>query len=171
MCPKPCPKTKPTVTITLEGAPSTSSKPWLPEQSRASPSTKPIPESPPSQPRIKQLEEKITKPKNCRETIISIYRSQLNFLFDRFRALNSEGTDTILWKLTSLKLVFDSAKSSTRLDDAAKDPSTRYINPLFRTHPYGYNFFFQFYPFGLTLPREPTPQLYSFYSTAITMVY
>ena len=133
---------KPTLTITFKGAPSTSFEPWLPEQSRASPSTKPTPESLLSdlEPRIKKLEKEITTAKNCRETNISIYRSQFTFLYDRFRALESGVTDNILWKLTSLRLIFDTAKS-TRLDDAAKDPSTHYDSPLFRTHSYGYKFF------------------------------
>ena len=63
--------------------------------------------------------------------------------------MESEGTGTILWKLTSLKLVFDTAKSSSRLDNAAKDPSTNYKSPVYRTHPYGYNFSVQFYLYGL----------------------
>ena len=99
--------------------------------------------------RVRQLEEEITKARESRETIASIYRSQFAFLYDRIRALESGGTDYILRKLTSLKLVFDTAKSSARLDNAAKDPSTHYNSPVYRTHPYGYNFFVQFYPYGL----------------------
>ena len=63
--------------------------------------------------------------------------------------MESGGTDTFLWKLTSLKLVFDTSKSSARLDSAAKGPSTHCYSPVYRTHPYGYNFFVQFYPYGL----------------------
>ena len=97
----------------------------------------------------RQLEEEITKARASCETIASIYRSQFAFLYDRIRALESGETDTILWKLTAEKLVFDIAKSSARLDNAAKDPSTHYNSPVYRTHPYGYNFFVQFYPYGL----------------------
>ena len=57
--------------------------------------------------------------------------------------------DTILWKLTSLRLVFDTAKSATRIDDAAKNATTHYNSPVYRTQPHGYNFFVQFYPYGL----------------------
>ena len=99
--------------------------------------------------RVRQLEGEITKARESRETIASIYRSQFAFLYDRIRALESGGTDTILWKLTAVKLVFNTAKSSARLDNAAKDPSTHYNSPVYRTHPYGYNFFVQFYPYGL----------------------
>ena len=31
----------------------------------------------------------------------------------------------------------------------ATNPSTHYNSPVYRTHPYGYNFFVQFYPYGL----------------------
>ena len=99
--------------------------------------------------RVRQLEEEITKARESRETIASIYRSQFAFLYDRIRALESGGTDTVMWKLTSLKLVFDTAKSPARLDNAAKDSSTHYNSPLYHTHTYGYNFFAQFYPYGL----------------------
>ena len=71
--------------------------------------------------RVRQLEEENTKARDSRETITSLYRSQLVSLYDGIRALESGGTDTILWKLTSLKLVFNTAKSSARLDNAAKD--------------------------------------------------
>ena len=99
--------------------------------------------------RVRQLKEEITKARESRETIASIYRSQFAFLYDRIRALESGGTDYIFWKLTSLKLVFDTAKSSARLENAAKDPSTHYNSPVYRTHPYGHNFFVHFYPYGL----------------------
>ena len=92
----------PSITITLKRALSTASKSWLLDQPRGPPPT--LRTSKPSsvdlEIRIKQLEEEITKAKNCGETIISVYRSQFSFLYDRFRALESGGTDTILWILT-----------------------------------------------------------------------
>ena len=45
------------------------------------------------------------------------------------------------WSSTPLNLLLD----WTML----KDPSTHYNNPVYRTRPYGYNFFVQFYPNGL----------------------
>ena len=95
------------------------------------------------------MEEEITTASNSRETIASFYRSQFAFLHDKNQTLESGGSDTILCKLTSVKLVFDTAKSSARLDNAAKDPSTHHNSPVYRTHPYGYNFFVQSYPYGL----------------------
>ena len=141
---------KPRVTITLKIPSSTTSRSQPTEPLRVSLSNPTA--SGPSldlETRVRQLEEEITKAGESRETIASIYRSQFAFLYDRIRALESGGTDTILWKLTAVKLVLDTAKSSARLDNAAKDPSTHYNSPVYRTHHYGYNFFVQFYPYGL----------------------
>ena len=99
--------------------------------------------------RVRQLEEEITMAREGRETVASIHRSQFAFLYDRIQALESGGSDTILWKLTAFRLVFDNAKSAARLDNAATNPSTHYNSPVYRTHPHGYNFFIQFYPYGL----------------------
>ena len=164
--------TKLTLTITLKGAPITSFNPRLPVHSRASSLTKLFPELSSSGliPQIKQLEEEITKARNCRETIISNCRTQFTFLYERFRALEYGSTDIILRKLTSLGFVFNTAKSSTRLDDAAKDRGTQCNSPLFRTHPYWYSVFVQFYPYGLESAAGTTPQLWSPCSPAFTMV-
>ena len=122
---------KPSITITLKRPSSTTSKPRLPDQQRG----------PPSQPnsgklpldlesRVKQMEEEITKATNCRETNIPIYRSQFTFLYDKVRFLEPGDSYTILWKLISLRLVFDTAKSAARLDNAATNPSTQYNSPV-----------------------------------------
>ena len=141
---------KPWVTITLKRTSSTTSRSQLTEPPRAPPSNQTTSASSSDlENRVRQLEEEITKARDSRETIASLYRSQFAFFYHRIRALESGGTDTILWKLTSLKLVFDTAKFSARLDNAAKDPSTHYNSPVYRTHPYGYNFFVQFYQYGL----------------------
>ena len=141
---------KPRVTINLKRPSSTQSRSQPTEPLRVSLSNPTA--SGPSvdlETRVRHLEEEIIKARESRETIASIHRSQFAFLYDRIRALESGGSDTILWKLTAVKLVFDTAKSSPRLDNAAKDPSTHYNSPVYRTHPYGYNFFVQFYPYGL----------------------
>ena len=141
---------KPRVTITLKRPSSTTSRSQPTEPLRVSLSNPTASgRSLDLETRVRQLEEEITKARESRETIASIYRSQFAFLYDRIRALESRETDTILWKLAAVKLVFDTAKSFARLDNAAKDPSTHYNSPVYRTHPYDYNFFVQFYPYGL----------------------
>ena len=141
---------KPRVTITLKRPSSTQSRSQPIEQSRASQSNQTTSGTfLDLETRVRQLEEEITKAREGRETIASIHRSQFAFLYDRIRALESGGCDTILWKLTAFRLVFDTAKSAARLDNAATNPSTHYNSPVYRTHPHGYNFFIQFYPNGL----------------------
>ena len=69
------------ITITLERASSTTTKSRLPDQQRGPPTQPTSGElSSDLESRVKQLEEEITKAKNCRETIISIYRSQFTFM-------------------------------------------------------------------------------------------
>ena len=118
-------KSRPRLTITFKRTSSTTSQSRLTEPPRAPPSTQTtFGPSSDLETRVRQLEEKNTKAMDSRETIASFYRSQFALFFDRIQALESGGTQTILWKLTSLKPIFDTAKSSARLDKAAKDPST-----------------------------------------------
>ena len=97
---------KPSITIIPKRTSSTTSKSRLPDQPRASPARLPtsIPSSSDLETRVKQLAEEVSKAKNYREAIISIYRSQFTFLYDRLRALESGDKDNILRKLTSLRL-------------------------------------------------------------------
>ena len=71
--------------ITLKGASSTTSKTRQIGQSQAPPSTQPPPGSFLSDkiPRIKQLEEDITKEKDCRKVIMSTFQSQFTLLYDK----------------------------------------------------------------------------------------
>ena len=93
------------------------------------------------------------------------------FLYDRFRALESGDTYTILWKLTSLRLLFDTAKSFTRLDDVANNPSTLSNSTVYRAHAHGYNFLSGSTHMIWTLPQQISPQLCLTCSTATKMVY
>ena len=66
---------KPSNTITLKRASSTTSKPRLPDQQQGSPTQSTSGTlSSDLESRVKRLEEEITKAKKCRETILSIYR-------------------------------------------------------------------------------------------------
>ena len=156
---------RPSVTITLKRTSSTTFRSQLTE-SRQNPPSSQTASGPSSdlETRVKQLEEEITKARDSRETIASNYRSQFAFLYDKLRTLESGGTDTIMWIQTSLNLVFDTDKSSARLGNAAKDPSTHQNSPVYRTHPYGYIFFVQFYPFGLdSAAGNHAPFMFAFF--------
>ena len=100
--------TRPKLTITSKRTSSSTSQSRLTEPPRAPPSTQTTSgTSSDLETRVRQLEEEITKARDGRETIAYIYRSQFAFLYDRIQAFESGGTDTILWTLTSLKLLFD----------------------------------------------------------------
>ena len=138
---------RPRLTIILKTTSTTTSQSRLTELPRAPASTQTTPgHSSDIETRVRQLEEEITKARDSRETIASFYRSQFAFIYDRIRALESGGTDTIWRNIASLKLVFDTAKSSARLDNSAKDPSTHYNGHMYHTHPHDYNFIVQFDP-------------------------
>ena len=105
--------TRPRLTITFKRTSSSTSQSRLAALSRAPSSTQTT--SGPSsdlETRVKELEEEFTKARDSREKIASIHRSQFTFLYDKIRALESVGTGTILWKLTAVRLIFDTAKSA-----------------------------------------------------------
>ena len=163
---------RPKLTITSKRTWSFTSQPRLAELPRAPPSTQTTSGlSSDLETRVKQLEEENTQARESRETLASIYRSQFAFLYDKIRALESEGTDTILWKLTALRLVFKTAKSAARLDDAATNPNAQYNSPVHRAHPYGYNFFVQFYPYGLDCAAGNHASIMFALFPATTMVF
>ena len=72
---------KPSIRIALKRASSTTSKSRLPDQPRGPPPNQPSPgpSSSDLEAQIKQLEA-VTKARNCRKTVISMYPSQFTFL-------------------------------------------------------------------------------------------
>ena len=75
--------------------------------------------------------------------------SQYFFLFDKIRQLEPGNSDVIIWKIPSVKFVFDSAKVARPSSDPLIEPTTNFSSPIFRTHPHGYNFFVEFFPYGI----------------------
>ena len=75
--------------------------------------------------------------------------SQYFFLYDRIRQLEPGNSDAIIWKIPSVKFVFDPAKKARPLSDPLIEPATIFSSPIFRIHPHGYNFFIKFYPYGI----------------------
>ena len=54
----------------------------------------------------------------------------------------------ILWKVTSIQLVFESARLWYLKPGRENVPTTRLRSPIFRSHSYGYSFYLNFYPYG-----------------------
>ena len=75
--------------------------------------------------------------------------SQYFFLYDKIRQLEPGNSDAIIWKIPSVKFVFDSAKKARPSSDPLIEAATTFSSPIFRTHPHGYNFFIKFYPYGI----------------------
>ena len=71
------------------------------------------------------------------------------FLYDKLRQLEPGHSDVIIWKIPSVKFVFDYAKVARPSSDSLIEPATSFSSPIFRTHPHGYNFFIKLYPYGI----------------------
>ena len=75
--------------------------------------------------------------------------SQYFYLYDKIRQLEPGNSDATIWKILSVKFVFDSAKKARPSSDPLIEPATSFSSPIFRTHPHGYNFFIKFNPYGI----------------------
>ena len=94
--------------------------------------------------------EKQTKDDLSRQkSMLSSIQSNYSFLYDKIRQLEAGSNNTILWRIPSVRFIFDSAKSAHRQSKPLNDKTTGYWSPVFRTHPYGYNFIIRFHPYGI----------------------
>ena len=104
------------------------------------------------------LENKIKVLEKRLSTEICRYNSRLNSLEHQLATMgdqicqfeHSNSTFT-LWKVTSVQLVFESARLWYLKPGRENAPTTRLRSPIFRSHPYGYNFYLNFYPYGLDI--------------------
>ena len=99
--------------------------------------------------RISTLEKTVQDDLSRQKSLLSSIHSNYSFLQDKFRQLEAGSSNTILWRIPSVKFVFDSAKSAHRRSKPIDDKSSRFCSPVFRTHPYGYNFVVRFHPYGI----------------------
>ena len=94
--------------------------------------------------------EKQTKDDLSRQkSLLSSIQSNYSFLNDKIRQLEAGSNNTILWRISSVRFIFDSAKSAHRQSKPIDDKAFGYWSPIFRTHPYGYNFIIRFHPYGI----------------------
>ena len=98
--------------------------------------------------KFKVLEKRLST-ETCR------YHSRLNSLQQQLSTkgyqicqFEHSNSTFILWKVTSVQLVFESARSWYLKPGRENAPTTRLRSPIFRSHPYDYNFYLNFYPFG-----------------------
>ena len=101
------------------------------------------------------LENKIKVLEKRLSTEICRYNSRLNSLEhqlanmgDQICQFEHSNSTFTLWKVTSVQLVFESARLWYLKPGRENAATTRLRSPIFRSHPYGYNFYLNFYPYG-----------------------
>ena len=99
--------------------------------------------------RISTLEKTVQDDLLRQKSLLSSIHSNYFFLQDKFRQLEAGSSNTILWRIPSVRFVFDSAKSAHCRSKPIADKSSSFCSPVFRTHPYGYNFIVRFHPYGI----------------------
>ena len=95
------------------------------------------------------LEEQTKGDLSRHKSPLSSIQSNYSFLYDKIRQLEAGSNNTILWRISSVRFIFDSAKLAHRQFKPIDDKTTGYWSPVFRTHPYGYNFIIRFHPYGI----------------------
>ena len=99
--------------------------------------------------RISKLEKKFADEIATFTSIFAGILFQYFFLYDKNFQFEPGTSDVMIWKITSVKFVFDSAKVARPSSDALIEPATGISSPIFLTHPHGYNFTIKFYPHGI----------------------
>ena len=99
--------------------------------------------------KLNTLEKQTKDDLSRQKSLISSMQSNYSVLYDKIRQLEAGSNNTILWRISSVRFIFDSAKSAHRQSKPLNDKTTGYWSPVFRTHPYGYNFIIRFHPYGI----------------------
>ena len=99
--------------------------------------------------KLNALEKQTTDDLSRQKSLLSSIQSNYSFLYDKIRQLEAGSNNTILWRIPSVRFIFDSAKSAHRQSKPLDDKTTVYWSPVFRTHPYGYDFVIRFHPYGI----------------------
>ena len=84
--------------------------------------------------RICKLEKLFADEISAYTSITAGVHSQYFFLYDKLRQLEPGHSDVIIWKIPSVKFVFDSAKVARPSSDPLIEPATSFSSPIFRTH-------------------------------------
>ena len=99
--------------------------------------------------RICKLEELFAYELSAYTSITAGIHFQYFFFSDKLRQLEPGLSDVIIWKIPSVKFVFDSAKVARPSSNPLLEPATSFSSPIFRTQPHGYNFFIKLYPYSI----------------------
>ena len=99
--------------------------------------------------RISKLEKLFANEVSTYTSITAGVHSQYFLLYDKIRQLEPGNSGVIIWKIPSVRFVFDSAKVARPSSDPLIEPATSFSSPIFRTQPHGYNFFIKLYPYDI----------------------
>ena len=98
--------------------------------------------------RIK-ISEKRHSTETCRHNaMFNTFQHQLSTMCDQICQFEHSNCNFFLWKVTSIKQVFESARLWYLKPGRENAPTTRLRSPVFRSHPYGYNFYLNLYSYG-----------------------
>ena len=98
--------------------------------------------------RIKILEKRLST-ETCRHNArLNSLQHQLSTMGDELCQFEHSNCNFILWKVTSIKLVFESARLWYLKPGQENAPTSRLRSPVFRSHPYVYKFYLNLYPYG-----------------------
>ena len=98
--------------------------------------------------KIKVLENRLST-ETCRyNSRLNSLQHQLSTMGDHICQFEHSNSTFILWKVTSIQLVFESARLWYLKPGRENAPTTRNCSPIFCSHPYGYNFHLNYYPYG-----------------------
>ena len=98
--------------------------------------------------RIEILEKRLST-ETCRHNArFNTFQHQLSTMGDQICQFEHSNCNFILWKVTSIKQVFESARLWYLKPGRENAPTTRLRSPVFRSHPYGYSFYLNLYPYG-----------------------
>ena len=99
--------------------------------------------------RVSKLEKFLTDVIAAYTSSIARIRSQYLFLHDRICQLEAGSSDALIWKNPAMKFVSHSTEVARPSSDRLIEPARSFSSPIFRTHPHGYKFFINFYPYGI----------------------
>ena len=98
--------------------------------------------------RIKILEKRLST-ETCRHNArFNTLEHQLSIMGDEICQFEHSNCNFILWKVTSIKQVFESARLWYLKPGRENALTTRLRSPVFRSYPYGCNFYLNLYPYG-----------------------
>ena len=97
--------------------------------------------------KIKVLEKRVSTEMYRYHSRLNSSQQQLSTMGDQIYQFEHSNSTFILWEVTSVQLVFESARSWYLKLGRENAPTTRFRSPIFRFHPYGCNFYLNFYPY------------------------